>query len=350
MPNCCTDLSDCGGLSYSSNCVLYAGEDITSLPISRGDSLTYIIGVFSDEINNLSNGKDILLPDVSVSGCKFISDSLGSQEKNLVNVLNAIITNQCSLKSDLEDIDVTPTYTFDKKCLAFSDSKLQTVIQAVINQACQNKTDISSLNTKVSKNTSDISTLKSQVTSILGDDDSDTPPAFTFSQLMPPYVPMPYIGDLSNFDSTGKGKSANGYGNIYIMNGKNGTQDWRGYIPMGANSGVPGGTVDARVNPTNNQGFAVTPGQKNGEIYHTISINEMPSHSHGVIDPGHSHTYTEISDASHPKGGSTKAARHYSASQTSISKTGISLSSTGGGQGHNNMPPIVGTVWIVKIP
>src|SRR5690606_22465946 len=156
-------------------------------------------------------------------------------------------------------------------------------------------------------------------------------PIFTFSQLMPPYVPMPYIGDISNFDTSGKGISEKGYDGIYIMNGNNGTQDWRGYSPIGATSGVPGPALDTRVNPSIAGGPTIAQGTKVGEVMHTITVTEMASHSHTVNDPGHFHAYIGSDLTAHPSGGSTTAVRHQETKNTAPAKTNITINTSGGG-------------------
>lgn len=74
-------------------------------------------------------------------------------------------------------------------------------------------------------------------------------------------------------------------------------------------------------------GNTFTPGQTGGEISHTLTANEMPSHNHNTSASGRS---TTISTGS---GYSVAVADAYG-SQVAY-KTG----STGGGQAHNNMPP-----------
>jgi len=342
MANCCNDTTSCGGVLYSSNCVTWASDAISAFSIEKGDNLTSIVTSLSTSLTNALDGV-ITFPSFTVS-YQPISDLIGT-DYSLKNILDSLISYDETLKNYIDSKTTSTPVSYDNKCLTVTTS----LTQAIIDQVCANKSNITTLTTQSTTNTSDIATLKTQVANILGDDTSSAP-AFTPSQLMPPWVPMPYIGALTNFDSTGKGLSANGYDKVYIMNGNNGTQDWRGYIPMGANAGVNGPTLDPRVNPTNNSGFSLTPGQKSGEVYHKLTLNESPAHTHPVNDPGHSHNaYQSLPNNSKAKKtGSEYRMQTYSA--TSIEKTGITIGSVGGGQPHNNMPPVVATVWIVKIP
>jgi microcystin-dependent protein len=73
----------------------------------------------------------------------------------------------------------------------------------------------------------------------------------------------------------------------------------------------------------------------------------MPSHNHGVNDPGHSHQINpgdsggqgRCDDAS---GGDRNA------TWTEKANTGISIQNTGGGQAHNNLQPYITVNYIIK--
>ena len=68
-----------------------------------------------------------------------------------------------------------------------------------------------------------------------------------------------------------------------------------------------------------------------GEKEHTLTIDEMPSHSHTL--------YAQTT------GGSNSAVTRVASSGT---WDGNKISSTGGGQAHNNMPPYTGSYYIIK--
>lgn len=77
----------------------------------------------------------------------------------------------------------------------------------------------------------------------------------------------------------------------------------------------------------------------------TLTTAEMPSHSHTVTDPGHSHTALERSFAG-ASGGLTGAE---DGGTTGSATTGITLSNTGGGGAHNNVQPTIICNKIIKV-
>jgi microcystin-dependent protein len=118
-----------------------------------------------------------------------------------------------------------------------------------------------------------------------------------------------------------------------ICDGTNGTPDLRGRFALGVSSSYPMGA----------QGGAAT---------HRLAATEMPSHSHGITDPGHSH-YLSF-NSQNPSGGTGHAGpRETNPNATAFSVraslTNIKVNSTGGGGEHNNMPPYTALYYIMKI-
>ena len=116
------------------------------------------------------------------------------------------------------------------------------------------------------------------------------------------------------------------------------TPDLRGFFIVGASTS---GSGDYSL------------GSTGGEETHALTELEMPSHSHGVTDPGHTHSYEGADNHSGDDGGSDSTYDDYT-SQTGANKTGITLDYTGGNDGgetdpHENRPPFKAVYYIMKI-
>lgn len=134
--------------------------------------------------------------------------------------------------------------------------------------------------------------------------------------LRPPGDGLAYIN--ANFDmaigsTQGLGKVDGLWQGWAICNGNNGTDNLDGqtFIGWGADNGVVGDFL--------------------GESEHTLTIPEIPAHSHTVSKYNNDTTGAFIADAS---GASTGTA---------------STSSVGGGQAHNNMQPSMVILKIMKL-
>ncbi|MEM6320854.1 MAG: tail fiber protein, partial [Bacteroidota bacterium] len=121
----------------------------------------------------------------------------------------------------------------------------------------------------------------------------------------------------------GSSFSASTYSELNTVLGGNTLPDFRGRFPLGQYSNGDSANLSGLTRRNI--------GDKDGAETHTLSINEMPSHSHSI-------TYGERS-----KGGGGN-------NVTDLDLTGKTetTSSVGGGQAHNNMPPFYMINFIIK--
>jgi microcystin-dependent protein len=86
-------------------------------------------------------------------------------------------------------------------------------------------------------------------------------------------------------------------------------------------------------------------GQSGGEAAHTLTINEIPAHTH--LPAGASAVGTQRSPQNNVWAASTAPAFSGSAPNTTMAPQ--ALAQTGGGQPHDNMPPYLAIAFIIAL-
>lgn len=345
----------------SDQCVQYTGPEIPLLGICPGDQLSVVEAAIIEKILTFIDGTGITPADIDID-CDFLEDIIGTLPRDLNNILQMLVTASCTLRELITEVEeqISSNPTFNPGCLTGlpANPTRDDILQATVSLVCSLKTTVDAFpTTYVSLN--DLTTLVTQIFNDINTGGGDT----QYNRFMIPFVAYEYYGPLSNFDSSGAGISSLNFDKIYICNGSNGTPDKRGRVTVGVISGVPGGALDAAVDPAvnpNNPNWFFK--QKFGVTYHALSVPEMPSHTHVLVDPGHKHnilgqTGGDNNDNSNTQrfaGGDklpTESGFFFTntvACQTAT--TGITMNAAGGSQPHINIQPSIAAYYIMYIP
>lgn len=374
--NCSNCFNGCAEI-VSDQCVRYTGVDVPLLGIQNGDSLSYVEQALITFLTAAIDGtgiKPTIDPDII---CELVNKYLPDcEDLNATNLFIALIKAACDLQEQIDaivaDIAVIEG-PYDVDCLTGvnSNSGTHAILQAVITKLCDQVADFDAFVLDVETNY----VKKSELCALVA---ACTPaPVVQYKDRMVPYTVVEYYGSLSNFDGAGIGIPANGFEDIYLCNGANGTPDKRGRIPVGAIQAVPGGGA---LNPAVDPGIAGNPNYAlnttTGANTVTLTPAQIPSHTHTAVttfvDPGHSHFIANPGDtntlldsthtaaAGHSTGGNlgydlvNTTGTTATVGLTDVKQTGIFVGvandPTGGGQSHNNIPPVLACYYIMYIP
>lgn len=125
--------------------------------------------------------------------------------------------------------------------------------------------------------------------------------------------------------------------------------DCRGRVAAGKDN--MGGTAANRLTAAGGGVTGTTLGAAGGAETHTLTTAQMPSHSHGVTDPGHSHSTTfRLGTSSggfgYPMGSTVDNATHVAT--VADASTGITIQNQGSGNAHPITQPTLVFNKIIK--
>lgn len=362
----------------SDKCVKYTGVNVPVLGIQTGDSLSYIEQSLIEFLTSTLNGEGIL-PAISPALlnpdtlCTIVKANLPTcGEITLNGYIETLIKSVCNLQNITiglgDDIAIIEA-DYDLVCIdepgVFGSSGTHAVLQAVINKLCALSVDLAALTVDVDANYVKISDLDALIQDYLDSIGTSTKHYLK----MVPYTVVEYYGSLSNFDGTGAG--IGDWEKIYLCNGANGTPDKRGRVGVGAIVGVGGGSLDPVVTPGGySPNYALN--AKAGANSVSLSTSQLPSHTHSAVvtDTHYHYIATSESTSTTADIGSTDyTARSGTAGtnpayelrpgtitanvgKTSGSQNSISVanSSTGSGDAHSNIQPVLACYYIMYIP
>lgn len=374
----CNELDyNCLGVKTTTDCVNFIGSPVPELDICSGDPVTYVETQVINRLLALIEQVNTL-PDVDLDTCPEMLTALAGKDPDVSNLLQVLWTNQCTLKTLINTviaaIPSATSYAFSLKCITpvgvLNDPNA--ILQGTINKVCALETTVNTLGSNID----DI--IDTKVGDFLGGaikslgnrgiqkTGTGASTVYNFLALVPPYCPIPYVGPLNNFDGSGKGVVGTAYEGWYMLIGASGLLDARGRTLVASVSGVPGGNLDAAVDPTltANAGTNYTNGAKFGASTQTLSLTQIPSHTHALTDPGHDHPNFYTPFLRDVKGGGNPdiifedQANYYNRNNSANpgkpfvgpNTTGITINSTGGGQSHDNrQPSLAVTAYIMRI-
>ena len=344
-------------------CVRYTGLDVPELGIYTGDTLKHVEQMITDKLVPLLNGSgdQITLSEGDV--CALVTGYLTS---GLVHTseewITALVKGECDLQGQIDIgagliFDIEAPYTTECLTVAPGNSVTHRVLQATIDKLCLTSAELIALGLDVDTNYVKLADLNTLIQAYLDGQSGNITQQY---QKMVPYTVVEYYGPLTNFDGTGAGISVLGWDKVYLCNGLNGTPDKRGRVGVGAILNVPGGPLNAAVNPSyvGNPNYAIN--ATTGANTITLTSDQIPSHTHIAVassivtDPGHTHSFAGgVTPGGSGDGGriGVQATLNTASNTTGISvSTGVTNLSTGGDQSHANIQPVLACYYIMYIP
>ena len=378
--------------TVSDQCVRFTGLDSVPLDIQSGDNLQTVIDNIVSGLVPLLTGTGDKITLAAGIRCALVNGYLptpvGTNQWTSEQIFQALVKVACDLQAQVDAVDaelaiLNANYTIGCLTGVTASSDTHDIVQAIITKLCATAADLDALELDVDTNYVKLSDLDALIAAYLASQAGGSSNQQYLK--MVPYVAYEYYGPLTNFDGTGAGINANGFYKVYLCNGLNGTPDKRGRVAVGAINNVPpvGIGLDAAVNPAN-------PGNPNYSILNTAGANtvalitaQLPSHSHAasVVATGsvgdHTHIVmggggpgsgsvpnsTQVISNETAQGGNSSYkmlpanVQSHNSGITSASGAGavslnvaVTNATTGSGQAHANIQPVIAAYYIMYIP
>ena len=372
----------------SDECVRYTGPNSIPLDIYTGDNLITVETALINAVVSFLDGTGIDITINPAYYCALVSSYLPVGTPNAQELFEALVRAACDLQAQIDVIDVTLDVLnadYDVDCLdgVTDDSDTHAVLQAVITKLCETIVDLDAFILDVETNYVKLADFNALVAAYL----ASLPGGSTQYYLnMIPYTAIEYYGNIAtNFDGTGAGINALGFDKIYLCNGLNGTPDKRGRVGVGAVDGVPGGPLDAAVNPaasTFNPNYAVY--DVGGANSVALITSQLPAHSHSasgtttvtladhfhyvaaangdinaVVDSTHA-VVREIALSGNSSYRLSNSSNIASVGKSSLDKSSVTsnvpnnvsvlVDNTGGDGAHSSLQPVLACNYIMYIP
>lgn len=284
-------------------CIKYTGPNYTGLGILTGDTLAKDLIIILDKLTEILNQGEIELDSITPN-CAFVQNALANKDSKLSTIVQAILDSLCNLNDKIEAVDakIEPPFSFNTNCLTITgESTRNKIIQALIDKVCQNTQQLDNITEEIG-DTEDIftnieqiigNTVLSMLSSCQGGvvkTGSGATAAISFNAQVPIGTYLFGKWPVSAFDSTGKGLPSAGLCGYAMCNGNNGTDDIRGQkLAMATN--LPGPALLPFVSAGSDLDIPTNIGSRKGQYKITLNSTQIPNHTHNttVTDPGHSH-------------------------------------------------------------
>ena len=360
----CSNCYDNCVQTTTDKCVKYTGLPNEVLGIKTGDSLSYVEQALIGFVTANSNGTGVKFRLEPEDICSITSNFMTTcTDHSVVDYVRALSKSVCLLTTEITNIisNMSSTETtYMVGCLNVDeDGGTHVVLQATINETCNNAQSITAINFNLETNYVKVSEIDNYIADFIANNTSEEA-ILGHASKMVPYTVVEYYGSLGYFDATGAGTGE--WTNIYLCNGNNTTPDKRGRVAVGTTTGMNGAAFAPAVNPA-------LPGNPTYSLYSTggsntvtLSASQVPSHTHtGGTDQDNGHTH-DLSNTNlmgrNPSGARFEGggSNQYTVGGSLVtSRAGAHSHSfvtnpSGGGGSHPNIQPVLACHYIMYIP